>query len=428
MRVGFVRNVGLALLGLAVAVTAACNDDPLGSVDKDATFDILTNPSSMTVPGGLDVQLATRAINEIGEPNYAEVSHTVAPPCVVVEDDPLAVEINPPGLFIVRGGTVVGTCTITLTAGGITKEVPVSNVAGSIVIVDPPEVIEFGTSAQLNAAILNSAEPPEPMTPFANSDATWTSSDEVVATIDENGVMSGVGPGTTTITACWSGTDETGTSDIGYETCDEANIAVFAEQPAVVSITPISGLVGQVVTIDYTSGLPDNLVFIDGVELNPMFVNSVTDTEIVFWWPYNGVDFHTVAVGWLVLPSEEVEFELTSDGSADSPAYLTHATAPLTALPIDAKVAYLQPTVLDHYYRIVLAAPATVVIDLDWDTGIDIDLLVRNADNTAWDCTDGATGAQPEQSICELSAGEHVIRVNNYDEGSTNYVLKAAIQ
>jgi len=426
MRVGFVRNVGLAALGLAVAVAAACNDDPL-SFDKDTVFDIQANPSSMTVPAGVDVLLESRAVNQGGEPTWTEVTAVIAPACATVEPDPDDLEILPPGRFVVSGGTTVGNCTITLTSGGITKEVPVTNVAGSIAIVDPPEVIEFGTSVQLDAAILNSAEPPVPMTPFANSDATWTSSDEVVATIDENGLVTAVGPGTTTITACWSGTDETGTSDIGYETCDEANIAVFAEQPEVVSITPISGLVGEVVTIDYTSGLPDNLVFIDGVELDPIFVESYTDTEIVFWWPYNGIDLHTVAVGWLVLPSEEVEFELTSDASADSPAYLDPGTAPLTSLPMK-KVAYLQPTVLDHYYLIELAAPATIIIDLDWDSGSDLDILVVDEAFTAFECTDGATGAQPEQSVCALGAGGHLIWINDYDESSATYVLEAAIQ
>lgn len=425
MRVGFVRNVGLAALGLAVAVTAACNDDPL-SFDKDTTFDIFVNPSSMTVPAGVGVLLESHAVNQGGEPTWAEVTYTVAPACVTLEPDPDALEIHPPGRFLVTGVNTVSTCTITLSSGGITKEVAVGNVAGSIAIVDPPEVIEFGTSVQLNAAILNSAEPPQPMSPFANSDATWTSSDEVVATIDENGLMSGVGPGTTTITVCWSGTDETGTGDIGYETCDEANIAVFAEQPEVVSITPTSGLVGEVVTLDYTSGLPDNLVFINGVELNPLFVESVTDTEIVFWWPYNGVDIHTVAVGWLVLPSEEVEFELTSAESADSPAYLDPGTAPLTSLPMK-KVAYLQPTVLDHYYLIELAAPATVIIDLDWDSGSDLDILVVD-EALSFECTDGATGAQPEQSVCALGAGGHLIWINDYDESSATYVLEAAIQ
>ena len=78
MRVGFVRNVGLAALGLAVAVTAACNDDPL-SFDNDTTFDIYTNPSEMTVPAGVDVQLATRAINQGGEPTWAEVTQVIAP-------------------------------------------------------------------------------------------------------------------------------------------------------------------------------------------------------------------------------------------------------------------------------------------------------------------------------------------------------------
>ena len=421
MRVGFVRNVGLAALGLAVAVTAACNDDPL-SFDNDTTFDIVTNPSEMTVSAGVDVQLATHAINQGGEATWAEVTHVVAPACVTVEDDTTRTVIQPPGLFVVNGGTTVGFCTITLASGAITKDVGVSVVAGAILLIGAPELIEFGDVVALDAGIVSGAEPPQPMSPFALSDAVWTSSDETVITIDENGVITGVGPGVSTITTCW-----TGPNDPGYEICDEANIGVFAEQPAISSITPTSGLVGEIVTINYTSSLPANLVFLDGIEIDSLFVQSVTDTEIVIWWPYNGIDLHTVAVGWLVLPSETVDFELTSSGSADDPVYLDHTTAPLTALPLK-KVAYLQPTVLDHYYLIELAAPATVVIDLDWDSGSDLDILVRDQAWTGYECTDGATGAQPEQSVCDLPAGGHIIWINDYDESSANYVLEAAIQ
>ncbi len=426
MRVGFVRNVGLVALGLAVAVTAACNDDPL-SFDNDTTFDIVTNPSSMTVPAGLDVKLATHAVNQGGEPTWAEVTHVVAPACVTVEDDPAALEINPPGLFIVRGGTVVGTCTITLTSGGITKEVGVSNVAGSVLIINAPLVIDLNESFALDAEILSSSEPPIAMSPFDNSDLTWTSSDEAIATVDANGVVTGTGPGTVTIEACWTGTEGTGTAGLGYEICDEVNIEVFVEAPVIVSMVPASGLVGEIVTINYTSILPENSVWINGAELDPMFVQSQTDTEIVFWWPFNGVDIHNVAVGSLVVRSDEAEFELTSDGSADAPAYLDPGTAPLTAIPLK-KVAYLSGAAIDHFYLINLAAPATIIIDANWDSGMDLDILVVDEAFTAFECTDGATGAQPEQSVCSLGAGGHLIWINNYDASAGNYVLTAVFE
>ena len=68
---GSLRFRRMALI-LAVAVTAACNDDPL-SFDNDAVFDIVTNPSAMTVPAGAVVKLATRAVNQGGEPTWHKV-------------------------------------------------------------------------------------------------------------------------------------------------------------------------------------------------------------------------------------------------------------------------------------------------------------------------------------------------------------------
>ena len=83
--------------------------------------------------------------------------------------------------------------------------------------------------------------------------------------------------------------------------------------------------------------------------------------------------------------------------------------------------------VLDHFYLIDLAAPATIIIDADWNSGMDLDILVVDEAFTTFECFDGATGAKPEQSVCSLGAGGHLIWINNYDAAAGSYVLEAAV-
>ncbi len=332
MRVGFVRNVGLAVLGLAVAVTAACNDDPL-SFDKDTTFDIQTNPSFMTVPAGLDAKLETRAVNQSGEPTWAEVTHVVAPACVTVEDDPDALEINPPGLFVVRGTGTWGACEITLSAGGVDKTVEVVNVAGQIIITSAVDTLAFGASEQFEAGLFTLDSVPEPMGPFENTDAVWTSSDEGVATVDNAGLVTGVGAGESTISACWYDTVD---NVEGYEICDEVDVVVEVQAPAVTGISPASAAAFTEVTVQGTGFVSVHELYIDGVfpgNVNSIAITSITDTEFKFLWPALDDDgLHTVVVG--VAPDAlgaSVDFTQTEGISAEpfEPENDSDATTPI---------------------------------------------------------------------------------------------------
>jgi hypothetical protein len=73
----------------------------------------------------------------------------------------------------------------------------------------------------------------------------------------------------------------------------------------------------------------------------------------------------------------------------------------------------------DHYT--FTSTGAELVIDLDWDDhDVDLDILVVDIPFTGYWCTDGATGAAPEQSTCTVPAGETVsLWINNYS-GAAN--------
>jgi hypothetical protein len=211
MRVGFVRNVGLAALGLAVVALAACNDDPLG-FDKDRTTDMFVNPSVMVVPAGRVSKLESRALNEGGEPTFAAVEATVSPACVTVAPDPDATNLNPPGLFVVTGLNGLGVCTITLTSGGVSKEVEVSVVTEAVELTCP-STVRGGDTGSLTARLVSFDG--ETVTPFdQTTDVVWASDDAAVVSVDSNGDYVATDAGSATITATWSGTDATGTTGL----------------------------------------------------------------------------------------------------------------------------------------------------------------------------------------------------------------------
>jgi len=203
MRVGFVRNVGLAALSLAVAALSACNDDPL-SFDNDKTTDIFVNPSYMVVTAGGESKLVSRTINQGLEPTFAEIDPGTAT-CVTIADDPDATELQPPGLYVVTGGFQLGSCVITLSSGDVTANVDVTVVAEGIELICPTG-IRVGDSGQIDARLIGADEAATTVEPFDQAtDLTWVSDDATVVAVTEDGSYSAPGAsGSATILTTWS--------------------------------------------------------------------------------------------------------------------------------------------------------------------------------------------------------------------------------
>ena len=420
MRVGFVRNVGLAALGLAVAVTAACNDDPL-SFDKDSTFDIQVNPSSMTVPAGVSVLLESRAVNQGGEPTWAEVTPTVAPACVTLEPDPEALEIHPPGRFLVSGGTTVGGCVITLSAGGVEKTVEVGNIAGQILIIDSQEVVPFGAAIPFTAGIFTTDDPPVQMAPGGTSIFVWTSSDEGVATVDENGVVTGVAAGDATISACYY--DELAE---GYEACDEVEISVLVEAPTVTGISPASAGAFTEVTVQGSGFVSAHQLFIDGVfpgNENSLAITSITDTEFKFLWPaFDDDGAHDVYVG--VPPdaiSDAVSFTQT-EGITAEPFEPENDDPGTTPIGIDAGGYYIGGTggadVID-YVEVTVGADGNYSPVLYWNSGQDMDFALYDSGLTEI-CHSWYSNPEDECGSVALTAGTYYAEMYDFSGGTFN--------
>ncbi len=118
-----------------------------------------------------------------------------------------------------------GNCTITATADGdntVTAECQVSVVASTInvtdVTLDETATVYLGQTTTLVATVT-----PNDAT---NKAVTWSSSDETVATVDANGVVTGVKLGTATITVTTVDGNKTATCDVTVENVSITSITL----------------------------------------------------------------------------------------------------------------------------------------------------------------------------------------------------------
>lgn len=288
---------------------------------------------------------------------------------------------------------------------------------------DPPELI-FGTSVDLDADLVNPTDPPADFGPFdQNTDVIWSSSDDAVATVDAStGEVTAIGGGPVTITATWTGNEDV------FATVD---LTVTAPAPVLTSLDVTSGAVGTYVTITGTDLLTPHRVWVDGSEVGFLQDGDATATEVSFWMPnpgFQGAGDYDVQVGLEGDLSNALTFTLTVGNGPDEALNDDPGTAPpAPAFPFTF-VDYLDAADVDDFYSFTLAADATVVFDMDWDSGADFDILVTDGAFTAFACTNGATAGKPEQAVCPLTAGTYLLWLNSYDAAPGTYILSAEIQ
>ena len=241
MRVGFVRKAGLGAVLIAAAALGACNDDPT-SWDANDTTGLFVNPTVMVVPAGVESKLVSRAVNPGNEPTFAEVSWAIDPTAgcidagvavgtVAVTDDPDALPIQPPGLFVVTGGSSIGQTCIVLTSGSLDPETIKVTVVGDDVALVCPSVVRGGDSGTLTATLISSDG--EAVGPFdQTTDLVWATDDSTVVNIDQSGNWVATASGAAEITATWSGTPGTGTDGAAVTLAGSCVINVGGGAPA----------------------------------------------------------------------------------------------------------------------------------------------------------------------------------------------------
>ena len=186
----------MALTALAVVLLAGCGNF---FVDNSDLVSISISPANSSVQLGRTQQLM--AIGTFGDSSSKDISSSVT---WTSSSSHVAI-VNSSG---VATANATGTTTITASQGGIDGSTNLTvSINGSSLAVSPSsQTISVGQTVQFTAMLNGSSV----------SGVSWSSSRTSIATIDQSGVATALGVGTTTITASAtvSGTQYQGTASL----------------------------------------------------------------------------------------------------------------------------------------------------------------------------------------------------------------------
>lgn len=322
MRTRKTRFVPAAAL-MAAFVMAGCDDSPTVPPPDPVATDVEVSPGEVTLTFiGASAEFGATVLDETGSPiSGAEVTWSSSDPEVA---------------SVATDGTVTavanGSATITATSGD-------AQGSAGITVDQEPDAIEPDTSEVLLTAIGQSMQVEvtvvdEGGTPIDAAELEWSSSDEAVATVDAEGVIEAVGPGSAVITAS--------AGELSAE------IEVVVQPAAAVSLAP-SGI--EFASIGATTELTATVTDAEGGEIIGALLSWSSSDEAVATVDENGV-VEAVANGEATITVEvlgieglsataEVTVEQQAAGISVSPAEVTlteaGATAELTATVFDAE-------------------------------------------------------------------------------------------
>ena len=180
-----------------IAGTTRPNPPSIGAYDIAAMVTSITaSPTSATLPSGDTQQIAVTAYYSDG------TSHTVSN-STFSSDTPSVATVSDTGLVTAVASS--GTATITASEGGQTATVVITVAAPTLesLAVTPSTASVVASQTQ---QFMATATYSDGSTPDETNSATWTSSDNTVATVDSTGLVTTLAAGTVTITATIPGT------------------------------------------------------------------------------------------------------------------------------------------------------------------------------------------------------------------------------
>ena len=216
----------------AAALTWASSDPAAGTIDDDGVFTALAAGTTTVTAASGDIAGTAVVTVSSDEPVLSRI--VITPPAITLNagdeetfvataydqhgtampadavawasSDPAAGTIDDGGLFIALDA---GTTTITATADGITgaADVTVVRPAPGVVVSPPAITLDEGETWLFTATLVD----PEDDALFSGVVA-WSSHDETVGTIDEDGFFTALSEGAVTITATIDGSGEIGTA------------------------------------------------------------------------------------------------------------------------------------------------------------------------------------------------------------------------
>ncbi|MDH3298681.1 MAG: Ig-like domain-containing protein [Gemmatimonadota bacterium] len=431
MRVGLVRNVGLSAVALLALGLAGCDDNPLDVIDGSAVA-ITTNPSSMIVPVGVTTLLESRTIDGGSRPTWEDITAALDPTCgaatatiaVAASYEPA---VQPPGVFDVTGGSVVGSTCITLDGGGVTASVDVIVVGDDLVIVGDPGTISVFSTFQFAATGFGDGSPVTGLDP---ADVTWSSDNTAVLSIDSDGLATGNAAGTAVITATWT------VAGVVVNASNPVSVDVAVPVPVLISTDVANASAGDPITVTGTGFLVGpHFIFVDGTQVadDPLLAPTIVDaTTATFNMPPGASGATEVTIGSEIAPplgGFSNGLIVTRDTDDDEPGNDDPSTSGVVlTLPvlvdnwIDGAAGDI-----DDFYLWSPAAGVTVDLGLDWigESG-DLDLLFTDAAFTAYFPVFGcATGNVPEACQGTFPADDYAVWVNDFAHapGLSRYTL-----
>jgi uncharacterized protein YjdB len=302
---GKVTGVGIG----QVAITAAAGGKTGSASVTVAPVPVKTvavTPAASTVQAGLTVQLTATPKDSTGAPLTGRV-------VTWGSNNPAFATVSATGLVT---AVAAGAATITATSegkgGSATVTVSVIPVA-SVSVTPATAALAQGATVQLTGTALDASN-----TALPGRVITWTSSNTGFATADANGLVTGVGAGSATITAMSEGKSGT------------ATISVTAVPVASVSVTPATASIPQGATVQLTA--------------TPLDAAGAPLTGRVVTWTSGNTTFATVSASGLVtgVGAGSATITATSEGKTGSATVTVTAVAPVASVTVTPATASVQ--------------------------------------------------------------------------------------
>ena len=206
---------------------------------------IAFSPSSPTVAAGSSAQVTVTGTFSDG------TMQNLSSSAMYSSSNPASVTVNSTGILM---GVAPGTSTISVTVEGVSSSFTATVTTATLVsiAITPANPTPFinGTTQQFTAAGSYS----DGTTQNLSSMVTWTSSNTAVATVDANGLVTGSGVGSATMTASYQG-----------KTATTASFQVVQASVASIAVTPANSTIANgatqqfTATATYTDGSTQNL-------------------------------------------------------------------------------------------------------------------------------------------------------------------------
>jgi len=421
----------VATLGatLVIAGVSGCAVDPTASL-RAGVSRVAASLRTVSVKVGDSVAVTAEARDGQGNTLNEVPTFSSATPAVVAVVAAPQPPLNLGRVFLRAVG--YGTAKVVASLAGSTDTVTVSTFPAAVSITSASSDVGSGNQVQLTPQPKDTKG--QAVTGVPASAYTWSSSDQVRATVDASGLVTGQSPGPVTITVTVLG-GATGSAN-------------FTVVPGVFNgtLSATSGVPGDVITATRAAGGPafdaDTRVDVNGVRA---FLTASAADQMSFVIPGIG---QTGAINILLSNmgssqiAQNAAFTSNSDLFDDpfEPANNDPTTAPVAVNgdqfvilhgDCDQGTATGPTDDCDDFFTVTnnTAADISVTVRLDWFTPADVDILWCNADCSAFVGNfNGATGNNPETSTVTVAPGVTIrLWLNLFEKGSASELVRVRV-